>query len=171
MIGGIAVASRRLASLLSVWSVRCSYNGPVSPLSRLSQESELSFRFYCFQYYRVHLIVFEVHYTILCICVAQRIYVNFLLLKNILPVIRLNPIKITRYINKVRKCYCLEILRIFRLTFDTFLLHFLGELRFAYTVSFTHLRLNNKIAFSDREKTFRSQEKGNMPWYRKARRK
>ncbi|KYN33643.1 hypothetical protein ALC56_12355 [Trachymyrmex septentrionalis] len=146
MIGEIAVASRRLASLLSVWSVRCSYNGPVSPLSRLSQESELSF-----------------------ICMAQRIYVNFLLLENILSVIRLNQLKL--YISKVRKCYCLEILRIFRLTFDTFLLHFLGELRFAYTVSFTHLRLNNKIAFSDREKTFCSREKGNMPWYRKARRK
>jgi len=44
MIGEIAVASRRLASLPSVWSVRCSYNGPVSSLSRLSQESELSSR-------------------------------------------------------------------------------------------------------------------------------
>ncbi|KYQ53156.1 hypothetical protein ALC60_07886 [Trachymyrmex zeteki] len=80
-------------------------------------------------------------------------------------------LKKPKYISKVRKCYCLKILRIFRLTFDTFLLHFLGELRFAYTVSFTHLRLNNKIAFSDRGKTFRSREKGNMPWYRKARRK
>jgi len=41
----------------------------------------------------MHLIVFEVHY-ILCICVAQRIYVNSLLLENILLVTRLNPIKI-----------------------------------------------------------------------------